>query len=146
MSSYTRVDWKNSAATPLNAENLNKMDKGIYDAHHLVERVVGDVWTYEKWSDGTSKCWGKLTSKHTTSSGATIMPGDSFYVKKKLEFPKDLFISVPVVLCSAIDSGTGSATASTDSTTTKDLCVVNVWGNEAALDEANVLAMGIWKV
>ena len=33
--SYTRVNWQNapSTATPVNAENLNKMDKGIADAH-----------------------------------------------------------------------------------------------------------------
>ena len=33
--SYTRVNWQNapSTATPVNAENLNTMDKGKADTH-----------------------------------------------------------------------------------------------------------------
>jgi len=39
--SYTRVNWQNapSTATPVNAENLNKMDKGIADAHSQLAEI-----------------------------------------------------------------------------------------------------------
>ena len=39
---YTRVNWQNapSTATPVNAENLNTMDKGIADAHSQLASKV----------------------------------------------------------------------------------------------------------
>ena len=38
---YTRVNWQNapSTATPVNAENLNIMDKGIADAHSQLAQM-----------------------------------------------------------------------------------------------------------
>lgn len=43
--SYTRVNWQNapSTATPVNAENLNTMDKGIADAHSQLASTVKKV-------------------------------------------------------------------------------------------------------
>ena len=42
---YTRVNWQNapSTATPVNAENLNTMDKGIADAHSQLADAVNQV-------------------------------------------------------------------------------------------------------
>jgi len=42
--SYTRVNWQNapSTATPVNAENLNIMDKGIADAHSQLAEIASD--------------------------------------------------------------------------------------------------------
>ena len=43
--SYTRVNWQNapSTATPVNAENLNTMDKGIADAHSQLAEITKQV-------------------------------------------------------------------------------------------------------
>lgn len=32
---YTKTDWNNEASPPISAENLDKMEQGIYDAHTL---------------------------------------------------------------------------------------------------------------
>ena len=44
--SYTRVNWKNketALTTPINATNLNKMDKGIDDLKNAVNTLTTDV-------------------------------------------------------------------------------------------------------
>lgn len=46
---YTRINWKDgeSGGTPLSAENLNKMDKGIYDANSKSNVLYsGSIKTY----------------------------------------------------------------------------------------------------
>lgn len=42
MDNYTRINWQDSpsAATPLSAENLNKMDECIYNAVILLNKLV----------------------------------------------------------------------------------------------------------
>ena len=54
MSSYTRVNWQNSpnTATPLSAENLNKMDAGIEKNADDIEELQRH--TYDAELDGTS--------------------------------------------------------------------------------------------
>lgn len=74
MSSYERVNWKNSPSTetPINDVNLNIMDKGIEDAHKKIENIanilypVGSIYmsvnptnpselfggTWEAWGSG----------------------------------------------------------------------------------------------
>ncbi len=43
--SYTRVNWQNapSTATPINAENLNKMDKGIDDIDEALDALESSI-------------------------------------------------------------------------------------------------------
>ena len=42
---YTRINWKEapSTQTPISAENLNKMDKGIKDAHNKYDNLSENV-------------------------------------------------------------------------------------------------------
>jgi len=34
---YERINWQNNASTPLNADNLNKMDSAIADLYSLLD-------------------------------------------------------------------------------------------------------------
>ena len=56
---YTRVNWEDlpSTNTPINAENLNKMDKGIYD--NAFESGSNQYGSYIKFNDGTLIQWGE---------------------------------------------------------------------------------------
>lgn len=60
---YTRINWQNSpnVATPLSAENLNKMDKGIDDCDNAIEVLTNQIAT--------------LNNNLATQYG-TLMPGD----------------------------------------------------------------------
>ena len=42
---YTRVNWQNSPSTvtPISAENLNKMDKGIDDVDSALEDHISSI-------------------------------------------------------------------------------------------------------
>ena len=42
MENYTRVNWQDSpsAATPLSAENLNKMDLALYEMNQALKKVI----------------------------------------------------------------------------------------------------------
>lgn len=37
---YNKINWTNTAQTPLNAQNLNKMDSGIYDNEKLLNNAL----------------------------------------------------------------------------------------------------------
>lgn len=60
----------------------------------IVETGTSGIWTYRKWSDGTSECWG-LTSKTATSGQTNI----------KINYPTSLFISTPVLTASGTVTG-----------------------------------------
>lgn len=55
---YTRVNWEDlpSTNTPINATNLNKMDKGIED--NSFESSSNANGRYIKFADGTMICYG----------------------------------------------------------------------------------------
>ena len=42
---YTPTDWENkpSTATPIDADNLNKLEQGVVDAHNAIDSVADDV-------------------------------------------------------------------------------------------------------
>ena len=41
--SYPRINWKNDATTPLNADNLNAMDKALFEVANTLKVVVDTV-------------------------------------------------------------------------------------------------------
>ena len=65
--SYTRVNWQNapSTATPVNAENLNTMDKGIADAHSQLAQIPNQYVAKE-----TGK--GLSTNDYTNTDKAEV--------------------------------------------------------------------------
>ena len=70
--SYTPIGWKNypDKTTPVNADNLNKMEKGIIDAHDM----IGDISQILDIGDGTIA--GAIAEQNDAlveSGGATLL-------------------------------------------------------------------------
>lgn len=62
-------------------------------AAYVVEVGVSGSWTYRKWSNGTSECWGTING---TLSPYTTFNGFSGY-EGGIDFPSGLFNAVPNV-------------------------------------------------
>lgn len=43
MVEYDKIGWMNNSSTPLNANNLNKMDEGIYKLSLSVNKVESNL-------------------------------------------------------------------------------------------------------
>jgi len=98
--SYTRVNWQNapSTATPVNAENLNTMDKGIADAHsQLAEKadeneVIGrinlkrDKTTPIGLNDVDAEMLAAIAGGEGTSFNLESVPRDYSVSPKKTSF------------------------------------------------------------
>lgn len=63
MTNYTRVNWTNSSTTPLNADNLNTMDKGISDLSSDITAVTATMnKNQDNLTAAISKSQDNLTS------------------------------------------------------------------------------------
>lgn len=63
MTNYTRVNWTNSSTTPLNADNLNTMDKGISDLSSDIAAVTATMnKNQDNLTAAISKSQDNLTS------------------------------------------------------------------------------------
>lgn len=62
---YKRINWTNTVETPLNAQNLNKMDEGIYNNQSLINNLE-KLATYPNLS---ADC---LKHNFTVSNGAIL--------------------------------------------------------------------------
>ena len=65
---YARVNWQNSPSTttPLNADNLNKMDKGIDDLDNAIEELNNNLGNIRNEQYSLS-AGGTLTISHSGS-------------------------------------------------------------------------------
>lgn len=59
--SYTPLTWNLNAEPPINSDNLNHIEQGIFDAHNAIASlqavtyttVTDNGWTIKKFADGT---------------------------------------------------------------------------------------------
>lgn len=84
----------------------------------IIDSGTDGIWTYRKWSDGTSECWGEFTGSYT---GSTAW-GSSYWMSpyNQLSFPSGLFIAKPVITMArsgGVESFAGYASASKDGIT-----------------------------
>jgi len=68
---YARVNWQNSPSTttPLNADNLNKMDKGIDDLDNAIEELNNNLGNFQN----TIIVLSGNTSKTITFTGVATL-------------------------------------------------------------------------
>lgn len=59
----------------------------------IVEHGTSGIWTYRKWSDGTSECWGAVTWTTTYSSWSGIYYSNESPAQ---DYPSGLFIEKPI--------------------------------------------------
>lgn len=62
---YQRIDWTNTESTLLNATNLNKMDKGIYD----LEKYANTLEELTVYPNVSADC---IKGNYEVTSGATL--------------------------------------------------------------------------
>lgn len=61
----------------------------------VIESGTDGIWTWRKWADGTSECWGKDSSR---SASITSQWGGAYYGSViSNSFPTDLFIVAPMI-------------------------------------------------
>lgn len=99
----------------------------------VVETGTSGIWTYRKWSDGTSECWGR-SSKTATSAQTNF----------NTTFPTNLFTDTPTV------TANGSVTGNINSGVRYTGCskdVVDIWitGEITGTAWVQIYAIGKWK-
>lgn len=63
---YNRINWTNTIQTPLNAQNLNNMDAGVYSAYTEINNVM-ELATYPNLG---ADC---VSGTYAASNGAEII-------------------------------------------------------------------------
>lgn len=136
------VGWNGSAdvdggdAWRLHLDDINT-------ANYVVEQGTSGAWTYRKWNDGTSECWGSSVATYQTSS----TEGGLYYVLSKAKLPTGLFISMPTSIVTVYGNWIGGA--STGSGSTMSSLNIYTWtptsdANTRALS-SQVHCFGRWK-
>ena len=81
---YTKTTWINGSAPALSADNLNKIEDGIYNnsveidglkQDYIVEKGTSGDWYYRKWKSGRFDAWC-----NTSQSFAIDIQSGSFYI------------------------------------------------------------------
>lgn len=81
-------------------EKIANLEKELY----IVERGISGLWEYEKWSDGTAKCWGrkKISCNFNVSvNNSTFYISDTDFESEPFPFE---FIDEPIEITSVSQS------------------------------------------
>lgn len=132
----------------INFTNIKNPETEQKLEYYLVESSFEGCWAYEKWSNGTSKCWGSLNNSYgnliaVSDTGIGDTPVE--YTSRSAAFPDGLFVSPPIVIATARDSGGLGVVAAADDGSTETTCKVFIWGSGQAFSSINVMAFGRWK-
>lgn len=99
--SYEKVNWENvpSTNTPINAENLSKMDNGIANAYELIGKIVetgsNEDGQWIKFDNGIMICTKIITTTVTCNK-----EWGSVYESEQIDLGKmaQPFIEIPTIL------------------------------------------------
>lgn len=67
---YTKTNWVNGSAPALSAENMNKIEEGIFtndarltalEPYAVIASGTDADWQYKKYNDGTYEAWQNYT-------------------------------------------------------------------------------------
>lgn len=111
-------------------------------ADYVVDQGTSGIWTWRKWNSGIAECWGQANVTQTSSS----TEGSLYYVLKYVNFPTNLFTSIP--LCWVSTKGNWIGGATTGNSITKNTWQGYVWAsnnvNAANALVVNIYARGHW--
>lgn len=76
---YTKTTWVNEGPPAIDADNLNKIEDGVFQADQrlnsiadfITERGTSNGWTYEKWNSGKMVAEKDITTGDTWTSVAS---------------------------------------------------------------------------
>lgn len=86
-------DLSVTLAEALGISNGNERTSDMTD--FVVEEATSGIWTYRKWNNGVSECWGSVNT--STSFSAWVSPiyyGATYCARQT--FPTGLFIAAPI--------------------------------------------------
>ena len=161
---YIATEWVDDV-TPINAENLNKMERGIKRSSDVIDEtadfvvetgvieattsgVTGD-WTYRKWSNGVVECWGKFS--RTAVAVNTAIGSSGWYRSTNLgdKYPSGLFNTITYVNIKPVFWSSGSIIDShlyqVSGTAQVQWVVQSTASNDSMTFEYSVEAIGTWK-
>lgn len=125
--------------------DLKALISKLVNAPLVIEQGTSGIWTYRKWSDGTSECWGifQATCAINTSSSAFFGYRSNAVTTS---FPTSLFVATPVVNAVNADSG-GAIVDNTNGTssTTFSVWFASGTSRSSSTRPVNVYAIGKWK-
>jgi len=95
---YTKTTWVNGGPPAISADNLNKIENGIYNnsvkidaiTDYIVETGTSNGWAYRKWKSGrieavkditTGSSWTQVGSAGFYYNATTITPPTGMTVK-----------------------------------------------------------------
>jgi len=123
--------------------SLKKILSYLVNTPMIIETGTSGIWTYRKWNNGVSECWGKWSG--SISHYANPLTGFYGY-NTTLTFPSNLFTAAPFVTYTA-GVGTGFAWpgAYMGSSETQVTCyaIAGLSGTQTVRFE--VYAKGTWK-
>lgn len=168
---YTKTIWENSPSTnsPINANNLNKIEQGIYDNSlktdeigdltnldtfnktnivSAINNVVASGTGYIKYLDGTMITY----QEESKTISCTNQWGNLYYGTDSTtyNFPQ-AFISAPTVISSVKSAtATGCIDGSYDEliiteTSVKNFSILRPTSNSSVSVKISILAIGKWK-
>ena len=121
--SYTKTNWVNGSAPPISAENLNKIEQGIYDNDSQIGVVDAKV---------------DAVDAKIVPIQAGFLQFDSIaanaYQEKEVTF-SPAFSAAPKVICALVSTSTAGAFGSVTcavNTITKNGCKFRVFNNSGA--------------
>ena len=139
----SRLNIKGLLSRLLNSvDDLDTRVDAVETLPHVVEFGTSGTWTYRKWSNGVSECWGSWSG--TISHYGTSFGGYAY--TKQVTLPSGVFISAPLV----VYSGTvGSSFALTGTLIGRTSTYVNCYAISGASGSQSVsfylFCQGKWK-
>lgn len=87
-------------------KEANKSIEEIQATPHVIETGKEGIWTWRKWSDGTSECWGRSIK---TTYNLSSSYGGLYYttVAPFATFPSGLFLHSPVLTATRAQTVSG---------------------------------------
>ena len=117
----------------------------------IIEEGTSGIWTYRKWSDGTSECWGKSAVNSAFTVWSAPIYYTSTYIARQ-NFPSGLFIETPKLVATLGSSSGNDGWIANDST---NFTNANSSGRfymlrvgaptTSATYEVNLYAIGKWR-
>lgn len=109
----------------------------------IIEQGTSGIWTYRKWSDGTSECWGIY---QTTASHYYTGNGFYGYSSGTIAFPDGLFDSRPIITVDgAIGNGFYLGSIPSNVSATKMEVVAMSTSSGSASCHYEIHAFGKWR-
>lgn len=120
--------------------NLKELISKLVNAPIVIEEGTDGIWTYRKWSNGTSECWAR---KSESVSCIVISSPWIRGTMSSTSFPSGLFNSTPTVLASGFGAEWVSL-GTTTSTSISDMYIYTV-ATGTATRYVWLYAIGKWK-